>query len=277
MSDEQYYEDDRIWSSGFEHSSDEIDRLSAVKGLITKEVTSILDVGCGNGHFVNSMVGVDSIDRVCGVDRSRSALSYVKSEKYEASADNLPFEDNEFDLVCSFEVLEHLPITIYEKAIREITRVAKKHILISVPYKENTRAALISCPKCFCAFNRSYHLRSFDRDTMRSLFDDSNYKPLLQDTKLCGTVRIYWGLSGLKRVIAGFRKPSLPTYAVCPHCGFTTKQDGHGLKTEEEAPHNSLSSIQRVGQLLRKTLPSTIQARWVIASYVFDQDNPDLR
>jgi 2-polyprenyl-3-methyl-5-hydroxy-6-metoxy-1,4-benzoquinol methylase len=64
MSDEQYYDDDRIWSSGFEHSSDEIGRLSAVKGLITKEVTSILDVGCGNGHFVNSMLGVDSIDRV---------------------------------------------------------------------------------------------------------------------------------------------------------------------------------------------------------------------
>ena len=279
MSDEQYYENDRIWSSGFEYSSDEVERLSAVKSLVAKEVTSLLDVGCGNGHFVNSMLRTRAIGRVCGVDRSKAALSHVKAEKYEASADNLPFEDNEFDLVCAFEVLEHLPIAIYEQAIREITRVAKKHVLISVPYKEDTRSELISCPECFCAFNRSYHLRSFDRDTMQGLFDDSNDKPLLQDTKLCGMVRIYFGLSWLKRLVAGFRTPPLPPNAVCPHCGFTSKRVKHDVskEEEEELPSNTLTSFRRVGQLLRKMLPFKTQARWVIAHYTFDQADSNLQ
>ena len=277
MSDEKYYENDHIWSSGFEHSSDEIERLTAIKNLMAKEATSVLDVGCGNGHFVNSLLEVDAIDRVCGVDRSRSALSYVKSEKYEASADNLPFEDDEFDLVCAFEVLEHLPIAIYESAIREITRVAKKQVLISVPFMENQRSELISCPKCFCAFNRSYHLRRFDRDTMRSLFDDLNHKPLLQDIRVCGTVRIYWGLSMLKRVVFGFRNPSLPPNAVCPHCGFTSIQVSHGNESMHGPRLNPPSSFQQVGQFLRKMLPSSIQARWVIASYAFDPVDPDPR
>ena len=277
MSDKQYYENDRIWASGFEHSLDEIERLRAIKSLIAKEVTSLLDVGCGNGHFVNSMLRTEPIGRVCGVDRSRSALSLVKTEKYEASADNLPFKDNEFDLVCAFEVLEHLPIAIYEQAIREITRVAKKHVLISVPFQENIRSELISCPKCFCAFNRSYHLRSFDSNTIEGLFGDSNNKPLLQETKFCGTVRNYWGLSWLKRLVAGFRTPTLPPNAVCPHCGYASKQVERSAEHAEELTLDPPSTSQRVGQLLRGMLPSSTQARWVIAHYTFDQVDSNLQ
>ena len=112
---------------------------------------------------------------------------------------------------------------------------------------------------------------------MQRLFDDSKVKPLLQDTKLCGTVKIYFGLSWLKRLVAGFRTPPLPPNAVCPHCGFTSKQVKHDAKKEEELPSNTLSSSRRVGQLLRKMLPFKTQARWVIAHYTLDQADSNLQ
>ena len=42
--------------------------------------------------------------------------------------ENLPFEDNSFDLVLCCEVLEHLPDDIYQDALKEIQRVSNEYI-----------------------------------------------------------------------------------------------------------------------------------------------------
>jgi ubiquinone/menaquinone biosynthesis C-methylase UbiE len=50
---------------------------------------------------------------------------------YVASADDLPFDDNTYDCVCAFQMLEHLPYNQSLIAFEEMVRVAKK-ILLSV-------------------------------------------------------------------------------------------------------------------------------------------------
>ena len=51
----------------------------------------------------------------------------------EASIYDIPFEDNSFDAVGCFEVLEHQVDPV--PALKELARVAKKHVIISVPHE----------------------------------------------------------------------------------------------------------------------------------------------
>lgn len=47
----------------------------------------------------------------------------------------LPFKDASFDLVCAFEVLEHIPLEEDKAALKEIARVSKGDALISIPHR----------------------------------------------------------------------------------------------------------------------------------------------
>jgi SAM-dependent methyltransferase len=46
-------------------------------------------------------------------------------------AADLPFADDEFDLACAIEVLEHLPDP--QRTLAEMARCARRHLLVSVP------------------------------------------------------------------------------------------------------------------------------------------------
>ncbi|MCK5766961.1 MAG: methyltransferase domain-containing protein, partial [Candidatus Atribacteria bacterium] len=46
---------------------------------------------------------------------------------------NIPFEDNFFEVVACYEVLEHLPFENFNKAISEIFRVSKSWAILSLP------------------------------------------------------------------------------------------------------------------------------------------------
>ena len=48
-----------------------------------------------------------------------------------ASAHELPFDDDQFDVVVAAEVLEHLPDPV--RGLQEMVRVTRRHLVLSVP------------------------------------------------------------------------------------------------------------------------------------------------
>jgi len=106
------------------------DRVMCRNHVIGCNYKSILDVGCG--------VGVDGIGyrpysqiTYQGVDRTQALVDYCRSHDIPAvqgDVENLPFDDDGFDVVYTRHTLEHL--AYYEEAILELIRVAKREVLV---------------------------------------------------------------------------------------------------------------------------------------------------
>ncbi|GMV40951.1 MAG: hypothetical protein AMXMBFR64_26670 [Myxococcales bacterium] len=104
---------------------------------------TVLEVGCGAGHFVEVLRKALPEARIVGVDLSermvREAREHVPGVEFlVGSAYDLPYDDGSFDLVVAAEVLETLHDP--QKALREIVRVTHRHALLSVARQPHWRA-----------------------------------------------------------------------------------------------------------------------------------------
>jgi 2-polyprenyl-3-methyl-5-hydroxy-6-metoxy-1,4-benzoquinol methylase len=123
--------------TGFHRSLDELWDKAAPE--------SVLDVGCGEGVLTAEWAERLDGGRIVGIDledpklqaewdeRRRPNLEYRVEE-----ATSLSFADDEFDLAAAIEVLEHVPEP--EATLGEMARVARRHLLVSVPREPLWRA-----------------------------------------------------------------------------------------------------------------------------------------
>ena len=98
--------------------------------------SKILDVGCAKGFMLNDFKKAIPGITVAGVDVSRYAINHshskVKKHLRVANAKKLPFPDNSFDAVISINTIHNLNKRECAQAIKEISRVSKKHSFITV-------------------------------------------------------------------------------------------------------------------------------------------------
>ncbi|MBI2892665.1 MAG: class I SAM-dependent methyltransferase [Deltaproteobacteria bacterium] len=99
---------------------------------------ALLDVGVGAGQMLNILARDPSIGRLTGVDVvTHSKL--IRPERADIrimSVLELDCPDQAFDCVLCMEVLEHLEVMDFPKALVELRRVCKATLIVTVPYDE---------------------------------------------------------------------------------------------------------------------------------------------
>jgi ubiquinone/menaquinone biosynthesis C-methylase UbiE len=96
---------------------------------LTKKLSpsSVLEIGVGNKTVSNYLKQQGFNVTTCDFDKKLEP-------DYVADIKKLPFKNNSYDVVIACEILEHLPWSDFETALKELHRVTRKHVVISLPY-----------------------------------------------------------------------------------------------------------------------------------------------
>ena len=159
--------------------------------------TRTLDAACGEGYgsamlaqMANSVEGVDISPQA--VEHARQRYGHLENAGFSvADCTSLPFDDNEFDRVVSFETLEHL--AEHDQLLEEFKRVLKPDgcLIMSSPDKATYSDAQDTV--------NEYHVKELSRDELEALIRRHFPAYRLLGQKLMFHSAI-WSIDGFDRV-----------------------------------------------------------------------------
>jgi ubiquinone/menaquinone biosynthesis C-methylase UbiE len=264
--EKEYYEANSFWEGEMLQDAANNERFDITANLIPAAVLSILDAGCGNGVFVNHLAKKKPELKIHALDRSETALRFVDTDKTQGDLAEMPFADGSFDCISCLEVLEHLPVDSFKKALAELTRVSKKYLLISVPYNEVLEDSYTKCPNCKAIFNYELHLRSFNDDVFKKLFDDYGYRQIKS---------VKAGMSENFKFHKSYRKLFYSEQflrwnsPICPICGFTEKAKANNNQPINHQAHFSQKRklISYLAAIPKMIWPKEKKYYWIIGLF----------
>ena len=190
----------------------------------------LLEVGCGAGW--ESVAWAQAGMKVHSIDLSSAALELAKknfehngltADLQWGNAENVPFEENTFDIVTSLGVLHQTEST--EKAVSEVLRVLKPggEAVITLYYKYSWKIMLSQFGNVNFEFSHEDApiTRLYDKRDLREMFQDfKEVKIFLDYTKATKSPR--------KGKTAGlFNNVFVPLYNILPE--FIRKNFGHAI------------------------------------------------
>lgn len=136
-------------------------RYCLAKRLVYNKV--VLDIACGTG-FGTKILALAQAEKVVAIDIDEEAIKKAKKENFcenivykRGNAEKLEEKDNFFDIIVSFETIEHLKN--HDKYLSQLKRVAKDEglVLISTPNKE------------VFGQKNPFHFKEFGQDEFREI------------------------------------------------------------------------------------------------------------
>ncbi|MDQ1911630.1 methyltransferase domain-containing protein [Paenibacillus sp. GD4] len=158
----------------------------------------VLDLACGEGYGAFTLS--KEAKRVIGVDLDETSINNAKN-KYQkenlefnmGNATNLRFADKSFDIITSFETIEHMPEEDQLRFLKEIKRVLKPDgvLFISTPDKNRTDLYQEKNP---------YHLKELYQAEFRDLLSKhfSQIQFYYQETNMSSVI---WGMDTPRETI----------------------------------------------------------------------------
>lgn len=176
----------------------------------------VLDAACGSGYG-SDIIAKNNTRRVVGIDISEDAIQFSK-QKFQnskvcflqANVEKLPFKNCLFDLVVSFETLEHIHSP--ESFIRESARILKKDglFICSTPNAEFYKNDKHKNP---------FHVHEFTQDELKDklskYFKKINFFYQINNREMISSMysKLIWKLLALR----GIRKMSYKTRNLISH------------------------------------------------------------
>jgi len=167
--------------------------------------SKILDVGCGTAHLTNWIK--EQGFEITGVEPSSEMMKLAREnfpdiEIVNSIASALPFEDNSFDLIVSFEVLRYLDKEENIKSYKEFQRVLKpggRFFLTQVNlYCTDFYYFFHNLKSVYCRLtNKVHHFCNFTTSGREhKLLTEMGFSEVSTVGRFAGSVRIFYKFGG---------------------------------------------------------------------------------
>ena len=140
--------------------------------------TKLLDVGCGTGNLLSLIYSKFNVE-IAGIDLSPNMLEIARNKLGEnadlrlGDSENLPFENETFDIVTCTDSFHHYPNP--ENVLAEFKRVLKPKgtSIIADPWAPTPFRQLVNI---FMQFNKGGNVKLYSEAEIRGLFENAGFK-----------------------------------------------------------------------------------------------------
>ncbi|MGY5352950.1 class I SAM-dependent methyltransferase [Wenyingzhuangia sp. IMCC45533] len=148
--------------------------LNSYKVLKPKDHQSILEIGMGNGFFVEGLLSMANDLKYVGADFSAVMVEeaqkingHLKSASFvEASVEELPFPNNEFDLITTTNTIYFWPNL--EQNIKEVLRVLRPNGKLLIAYRSKSFMDQLELS--------NYGFNKFESNDIENLLSEHHFK-----------------------------------------------------------------------------------------------------
>lgn len=201
------------------------------------ENKKLLDIGCGDGTYSFELLNRGRASSILGIDPASEAITIANKKAGSAqasfqvaSAYDLPFADNSFDVAILRGVLHHLEFP--EKAISESLRVAKEIIVI----EPNGYNPVLKIIEKLSKYHREHDEKSYSASKLFAWVNNSQGK--VEKVFFAGLVPFFspnWMAHCCKLFEGIIEKTPLIRNLCCAVCVLRAKSYQYNQKQKSEA------------------------------------------